>query len=529
MLHWLKDQYLSARYRLALFRLRWAKKYLSWKLRRLYLPPTLKEVPTTLPGPLGTPRVAVLGEFSAGKSSLINALLRETSLPTGIVETTAVATVIRHGSEIRCAVETERGETKRVEADQVVRMTHGSSALSGDVVRIHFSAPDPLLCGMEFVDTPGINTVHGQHVSAANHIADDSPFWVFVTRSEQAMKLSEVQWLRENHVGDHYVFFVVNQADRLPAKQLRKVLTVTRQTIREHLNISPAAVLPMCSRGAGSELDAHAAKMKRKTVARLLRSLRCNLRCYRSLLYYRQLVDAQRAFREEKEFAQRRFLERSEFEIKRLESEVTLWERAARIPYATRLRQLMNALARDYREMVLGVYSGEFDRMFNKASCNTAVWKWSWKPPALTRSGRPLETVLTQELQAFFANPSIITAGDPLSLPPLRPIGFTMRPDPGIGLLPSIFYSLFNDTSGEKQARKNVEKQHLLSEKARLLDYLNKIDIPRVERRLSQVGDAFIEVERKLCMRYAREAARRLGFEQRLLARFRRTFQTGEE
>jgi ribosome biogenesis GTPase A len=43
------------------------------------------------------PRVLVVGEFNAGKSSLINSALGETLLPTGVTPTTSMITTLEHG------------------------------------------------------------------------------------------------------------------------------------------------------------------------------------------------------------------------------------------------------------------------------------------------------------------------------------------------------------------------------------------------------------------------------------------------
>ena len=42
--------------------------------------------------------VVVLGQFKAGKSSLINSFLKEPLLPTGVLPVTAVITRLTHGS-----------------------------------------------------------------------------------------------------------------------------------------------------------------------------------------------------------------------------------------------------------------------------------------------------------------------------------------------------------------------------------------------------------------------------------------------
>lgn len=49
-------------------------------------------------------RLAVLGQFKRGKSTLLNALLHEPLLPTGILPLTAIPTTIRYGPERRIRI-----------------------------------------------------------------------------------------------------------------------------------------------------------------------------------------------------------------------------------------------------------------------------------------------------------------------------------------------------------------------------------------------------------------------------------------
>jgi len=64
-------------------------------------------------------RVTVLGEFSTGKSTLINALLGEHLLPTRVTPTTAVITKLVHGPEYTALVHYADGTTGSVQGDLV--------------------------------------------------------------------------------------------------------------------------------------------------------------------------------------------------------------------------------------------------------------------------------------------------------------------------------------------------------------------------------------------------------------------------
>lgn len=63
--------------------------------------------------------LAVMGQFKRGKSTLINALLGESVLPTGILPLTSIATEVRHGSARRAEVVFEDGRRETVAVDDL--------------------------------------------------------------------------------------------------------------------------------------------------------------------------------------------------------------------------------------------------------------------------------------------------------------------------------------------------------------------------------------------------------------------------
>src|SRR3954447_9666427 len=81
--------------------------------------------------------LVVVGEFNAGKSAFINALVGRTVMQEGVTPTTAQATLLRFGDE----------RTTRQANDGVVSA----------------SAPADLLRDIHIVDTPGTNAVIREH------------------------------------------------------------------------------------------------------------------------------------------------------------------------------------------------------------------------------------------------------------------------------------------------------------------------------------------------------------------------------
>lgn len=92
----------------------------------------------------GTLRVLVAGEAKRGKSTLVNALLGEPVLPTGVLPLTAVATTVGYGETAEVLV---RFHDSRVEQHPPTRLLAG---------------------GLELVDTPGTGSVHAHSVGVGH-------------------------------------------------------------------------------------------------------------------------------------------------------------------------------------------------------------------------------------------------------------------------------------------------------------------------------------------------------------------------
>ena len=81
--------------------------------------------------------LVIVGEFNAGKSACINALLHENVLEEGVVPTTHQVTIVRHGQE----------NEQRVLASNILEI----------------DAPADFLRDISIVDTPGVNAVLREH------------------------------------------------------------------------------------------------------------------------------------------------------------------------------------------------------------------------------------------------------------------------------------------------------------------------------------------------------------------------------
>src|SRR5512133_3405896 len=131
--------------------------------------------------------VVVVGEFNAGKSALLNALLGEKVLREGATPTTSRVTLVKWGPQA---------------AEQVVDETFAI-----------YTYPLPLLKELNIVDTPGTNAVIRHHERLTNEFIPRSDLVLFITSADHPLTESERQFLERILAWGKKVVFALNKVD----------------------------------------------------------------------------------------------------------------------------------------------------------------------------------------------------------------------------------------------------------------------------------------------------------------------------
>jgi GTP-binding protein EngB required for normal cell division len=217
--------------------------------------------------------MAVVGEFSSGKSTFINALLRQELLKTSVLVTTAASTRIRYGpspnvevlfkkqkeplSYLKDSIRlwqlirffNRQGKEKVGEVGDLRECIHFLSAIDGVATHIDhlvISHPAPFLSdGIVIVDTPGTNADHEEHAQITFKLIEqeaDAAVIIIPAPFPLAMTLTDFL-THQLRPFLHRCLFVVTQMDKIPEAEHEKLLDNIRTRLAKALNIEQPAVL----------------------------------------------------------------------------------------------------------------------------------------------------------------------------------------------------------------------------------------------------------------------------------------------
>ncbi|HET9619936.1 MAG TPA: dynamin family protein, partial [Kofleriaceae bacterium] len=169
--------------------------------------------------------VTVMGEFSSGKSSFVNAFIGADVAPTGITPTTATINVVRYGRERGGRIVGADGTARELGWDAL--MAHLRQLTPDDaraIDRVEILVPLPQLEKINIVDTPGLNSIQPEHEATARAFIARADAIVWVFTAAQGGKASEKRALGSIRDEGKRVLGVLNKADQLSADEAKEVV-----------------------------------------------------------------------------------------------------------------------------------------------------------------------------------------------------------------------------------------------------------------------------------------------------------------
>ncbi len=225
---------------------------------RNVLSSTLAEEITKVSQRLQSPcfRLAVVGEFSKGKSTLLNALLGEEIQPVRDIPCSGNVTILKYGSQRRVICRYKDGREEEISPEEYQEKAsiseeaaYGSYAdeiAKSEIAEIVFEHPELELCrnGVEIIDSPGLNE-QAERTLVTQQVLKTTDAVIFLTHAQNALTEKERELLlylkKELNYGDNEgarnIFMVVNFFDLLRREESRQQVRKRVETIVKDKNL----------------------------------------------------------------------------------------------------------------------------------------------------------------------------------------------------------------------------------------------------------------------------------------------------
>jgi cellulose synthase operon protein C len=187
-------------------------------------------------------RVAIVGEFNAGKSTFINALIGQDVAPTGVLPTTATLHHLRYAPDpiAKLLFPPAHEPPERIVPVGDLRAT--LKTVGDGPRRVEILLPIASLTRVEILDTPGFNapnlasnagTPGALHAEAARAAFEEADAAIWLLDAGQPFKRTEREMLSLARAARLPVQILVNKADRLGTGDLPKVMDAVRASLDE--------------------------------------------------------------------------------------------------------------------------------------------------------------------------------------------------------------------------------------------------------------------------------------------------------
>jgi small GTP-binding protein len=165
--------------------------------------------------------LVIVGEFNAGKSAFINALIGADVMPEGVTPTTSVINLLQYGPEV----------TEGMQPDGVIVRTF----------------PADFLDEITIVDTPGTNAIIREHETLTQRFVPRADIVLFVTSADRPFTESERAFMESIRDWGKKIVVIINKIDLLRDEaSLAQVTTFVQDNIQRLLGFTPD-VFPVSS------------------------------------------------------------------------------------------------------------------------------------------------------------------------------------------------------------------------------------------------------------------------------------------
>ncbi len=195
--------------------------------------------------------LVLVGRFSRGKTSLMNAILGTDRLPTGIAPLTSVITTVTYGSKEQVVLKYDnRILDKEVPIGSLPQYIT-QQGNPGNVQRIktaEIQLPSEILRrGFYFVDTPGLGSVIIENTLTTESFLPEADAFVLVTSYEGPLSEEEMRFFRAGSSAGRRIFVVLNKHDTVSVENRAAGLAFVREQLQPLFRRSPPQIFSVSS------------------------------------------------------------------------------------------------------------------------------------------------------------------------------------------------------------------------------------------------------------------------------------------
>jgi GTPase Era involved in 16S rRNA processing/predicted nuclease with TOPRIM domain len=206
--------------------------------------------------------IMIVGEFSTGKSTFLNALIKENLLPVAVRPTTATINIIKFSNDRKLRVtfwgklnefgnEVEAGNTIEITPEQLPQYATSLTSEADETARrvklIEVLMPiEYCRNGVEILDTPGLSSTNAHHDKITLEYLPNGNTVIMLLNPGQPLSRSERFYLRLIRRYIHHVIFVVNKINLLEEDDQRIALQYISSELAKEMETSePLKIYPL--------------------------------------------------------------------------------------------------------------------------------------------------------------------------------------------------------------------------------------------------------------------------------------------
>ncbi|KUG02612.1 hypothetical protein ASZ90_019980 [hydrocarbon metagenome] len=190
--------------------------------------------------------VAFMGQMKRGKSTLINALLGQDMLPSGVVPVTSIITAIVYGEQPQVLIEYDNSSIEDIDPSRIkefVSETLNPQNTKGIKLVSLFTSSELLQAGISLFDTPGVGSIYAHNTQTATSFLDSIDVAVFIFSVDTPLNDTELNFLNNMKSHGISILFILNKLDMVSEDELQQLIEFSKNAIASHLQMDDVQVI----------------------------------------------------------------------------------------------------------------------------------------------------------------------------------------------------------------------------------------------------------------------------------------------